>query len=593
MKTLKILTITFILLFAFTACLAPSTVLPTGTTPATTVPVPTYPPTELPTLTPEIMPSQTPEPTQAPVEHRIGVRVAAGVGEFYDRVTGLKFIPRGNNYIRLAQQHSPSGDSLFYHSTFNVGLYDAARTAETLRKMHADGYNVVRVFLNGCCQSASLGDPAGGLSKDYLANLADFLRQAQTNEIYVILTTDGLPAEGGYIAILDTTWSEDFGGNNSTTLRKGGLQAEAQLWKDLYQGLLQQGAPMEAVFSFELRNEQFFESNIPPLSLKSGTVQTANGKTYDMSSDADKQKMMDEGLVFWIDSVRAEILKVDATALVSVGFFWPQQPHPARIGDPRWIETRPAIWDSNADFIDLHPYPDGGLSLPEYVDNFGMAGMQAKPIIMGEFGVSHASISTEAKAAQVLHDWQVESCQFGFDGWLLWTWDTDEQPDFYNGLGGEGLINEALKPASRPDPCAAGNLPLVENNLALGAAVQASRSLPENPPSAAVDGKLDTWWGAGDFPSQWIQIDLGKPVAIGKIRLSISQSPAGDTLHQVWVGPAEDQLYLLYTFEGNTADRQELEYKPEAPVENVRFIRVLTRKSPSWVGWREIEVLPP
>jgi hypothetical protein len=30
---------------------------------------------------------------------------------------------------------------------------------------------------------------------------------------------------------------------------------------------------------------------------------------------------------------------------------------------------------------------------------------------------------------------------------------------------------------------------------------------------------------------------------------------------------------------------------PESPIENVRYIRVNTRQSPSWVGWQEIEVL--
>jgi hypothetical protein len=64
------------------------------------------------------------EPPQPPFEHRIGIRVVEGVGEYYDRQTGEKFMPRGNNYIRLAEQHSPSGETISYHSTFNLRLYD-------------------------------------------------------------------------------------------------------------------------------------------------------------------------------------------------------------------------------------------------------------------------------------------------------------------------------------------------------------------------------------------------------------------------------------------------------------------------------------
>ena len=50
-----------------------------------------------------------------PPEHRIDVRDVNGIGEFYDRATGAKFIPRGNNYIRLAPQKNASGALQVYH----------------------------------------------------------------------------------------------------------------------------------------------------------------------------------------------------------------------------------------------------------------------------------------------------------------------------------------------------------------------------------------------------------------------------------------------------------------------------------------------
>jgi preprotein translocase subunit Sec61beta len=459
--------------------------------------------------------------------------------------------------------------------------------------MHADGYNVVRVFLNNCCASGSLGNPAGGVSPEYVHNLADFLKKAKANGIYVIFCIDGLPAVGGYIEILESTKSESFAGENTFYLREGGVRAEAKLWRDLIQGLIDQGAPLDAIFAYQLRNEMFFEAHLPPFSLSSGKVATANGKSYDMASSEAKQQMMDEGLVYWIDTVRSEILKLDPTALVTVGFFVPQEPNPARIGDTRVIETRPAIWESTADFIDLHAYPGLGLNLAQYVKNFGMAGMHLKPILMGEFGAARASYATEASTARALHDWQVESCQYGFDGWLLWTWDSEEQIEFYNGLTGKGLINHVLMPYNRPDPCAAGLFDFFEYNLALGKKTSASRALPEQPASSVVDGNANSKWVAGDFAPQWVQIDLGKISTIGMIRLVITQSPEGDTLHQVWVGSAADQLSLVHTFEGFTSDSQVLEFRPDNPIENVRFIRVETKLSPSWVGWKEIEVFSP
>jgi hypothetical protein len=119
-----------------------------------------------------------------------------------------------------------------------------------------------------------------------------------------------------------------------------------------------------------------------------------------MACAEDRQRMMDEGLVFWIDSIRASILEYDPTALVPMGFVRTQEPHPARTGDPRWIHTSPAILYSTADFIDLRPYPKAGLNLSQYMDNFEMAGMEARPIIMGEFGTTNGSTSTAQKVAQ-------------------------------------------------------------------------------------------------------------------------------------------------------------------------------------------------
>jgi len=56
-------------------------------------------------------------------------------------------------------------------------------------------------------------------------------------------------------------------------------------------------------------------------------------------------------------------------------------------------------------------------------------------------------------AAEDLAKWQAASCEFGFNGWLLWTWDTHEQTELWNGMSENGEINAALAPENRPDPC--------------------------------------------------------------------------------------------------------------------------------------------
>jgi endo-1,4-beta-mannosidase len=195
-----------------------------------------------------------------------------------------------------------------------------------------------------------------------------------------------------------------------------------------------------------LTNEVHFSVDKAPFSLTAGKVTTANHQTYDMASPDDKRRMMDENLVYWIDQQRAAILEVDPTALVTVSF-------PAINSGQTTVHTGPAIWESTADFIDLHAYLGWGLSLEDYVNRFEMQGYAEKPIILGEFGAAKRAYPSAAVAAQALQEMQVDSCGYGFDGWLLWTWDGDEQTELWNGLSENGEISAALAPRERPDPC--------------------------------------------------------------------------------------------------------------------------------------------
>jgi hypothetical protein len=384
-------------------------------------------------------PSVTSVPTEAPpVPHRIGVRLVAGAGEFFDRVTGAKFVPRGSNLVRLDT----------YHDTLDPSAYDPTRLEATLAQMQRDGYNVIRVFNDH--RIGGLTADGTTLSGAYLDDAADMLARAKAHGIYVIFTQDWLPQASAY----DFSTDPGIEDVNALYLSKGGLAASARFEADFVRGLVARNAALDAVLAFELRNELYFSSTHAPFSLKSGAVATANGKSYDMADPAAHKQMLADGLNYWIDRVRAAVLAVDPTALVTVGFFQPQEPNPSRIGDERLIETAAAISSSSADFIDLHAYPGSDIDLPQYVQNYGVGKVTAKPILMGEFGTARDQFSTVTAASKALVDWQVQSCSYGFDGWLLWTWDTSEQPDFWNAVDQGGVIEHALAPATRPDPCA-------------------------------------------------------------------------------------------------------------------------------------------
>ena len=126
---------------------------------------------------------------------------------------------------------------------------------------------------------------------------------------------------------------------------------------------------------------------------------------------------------------------------------------------------------------------------------------------------------------------------------------------------------------------------------ATGIKVTASSELPGEPASNAFDGSIDTDWNSGKDPEQWIQIDLGNLSTISAIRLTVAQYPEGPTVHQIWGGASESALELLHEFHEHTSEFQVLEFKPATPIGNIRLIRVITTQSPSWVAWREIEVI--
>lgn len=133
-------------------------------------------------------------------------------------------------------------------------------------------------------------------------------------------------------------------------------------------------------------------------------------------------------------------------------------------------------------------------------------------------------------------------------------------------------------------------------NVAKGRVATASRSEPGAPPSRAVDGITDgdQLWNAGADAPQWLEVDLGRAFPIAAVRLVVAQFPRGQTRHRV-IGRATraGAGTLLREFSGPTADMDVLGATFDPPIKAIRIIRVETLESPSFVAWREIEVLSP
>lgn len=130
-------------------------------------------------------------------------------------------------------------------------------------------------------------------------------------------------------------------------------------------------------------------------------------------------------------------------------------------------------------------------------------------------------------------------------------------------------------------------------NVALKKTVRVSRLTDGFPGQSAVDGDLGTSWSSGAGAPQWIEINLGEPYDIRAIRLLPGQYPAGVTVHRVrGKGPGTGASFIdLHIFDGQTEDSKWLEFTPPSPWPAIEVIRIESVSSPSWIAWREIEIL--
>lgn len=559
---------------------------------ATPSPSPAPPPTSAP------VPTATPTPAP-PAEHRIGVRTANGEPEFYDRITSDKFVPRGGNLWRWYLWERPGDSPALIDTMFNTQIGQLESALAELPRMSADGYNVVRVWANACWGGAPgcMDRPGGGLDPAYLRNLAEFLRVAKDNGVYVMLTMDDVPEQGGYRMYWNRDCCNRFNGFNLDFMAPGGLEASRRYYTDMIKGLVDVGAPMDAIWAYELRNEGFFEAQLPPLSRASGEVTAANGNTYDLADPAQRRALMEESWVYWIGEMVTAIKDIDPTALVTMGFFVQNEPIDVHPGDPRLVYLDKVLNESALDFVDLHGYPGFDLNMAQHAQNFAIAdGYSKKPLVLGEFGAHRQNFPDVEKAAAALQAWQVASCQFGFDGWLMWTWSGgDLQDEFWTALAGDGAIRRALSPTLHPDPCQPGSEAGDELNLALFKPVTASNQEGLLYQAAnAVDLSMGSWWSANGGPPQWIEIDLQQPATIGAVRLYAGWvAPTGYQRHRVWVkGPGTSDAYeLLHEFALEVAHDDVLEYILPQPMDGIRFVKVETLEADGWVIWHEIEVL--
>jgi hypothetical protein len=137
----------------------------------------------------------------------------------------------------------------------------------------------------------------------------------------------------------------------------------------------------------------------------------------------------------------------------------------------------------------------------------------------------------------------------------------------------------------------------VSRNIAAWHPTSASNQEPTNPSVLAVDGRLDDYWSSGNYPPQWIEVDLLAATRIASLRVIAPDLPGGASVLVLARRPNSAAYELLHEFHGPTIFKQALAYTPKRPWRRIRYIRVqfptVANLPLGWISLPELEVYTP
>lgn len=93
------------------------------------------------------------------------------------------------------------------------------------------------------------------------------------------------------------------------------------------------------------------------------------------------------------------------------------------------------------------------------------------------------------------------------------------------------------------------------------------------------------YFNSGGFAPQYVELQLPSPYTITSVALQVAQLPNGITHHQLFVGPTSNPTLLASNINGFTSSGEWINLTYSPPLTNVRFLRLNTISSPSWVAW--------
>lgn len=382
---------------------------------------------------------------------RIGIRD----GFFVSLKTGEVFTPKGVNFCRLRDK----AEGMLAHSTFDPKVYDSSKVEKMFADLESHEFNTVRVFLDPVSKTGSLFESkeANRLSPAYMSNVYDFLRRAGNHGIYVVVSFSMWGPNSSWLQ-RGPAKSPMVSSHNGLYFRSGAADTRAALLAEVVKAIKKHDSKLlPVVLAYEPQNELCYFTNAEPLSLKKGRFRY-EGATYDLSSDEQIQKLMDDVSVHWCNASVKAVQAVDPQALVSMNVFTYKRvgrdgPNGLRTDttkDKR-VPARPlALAKSRLSYLDIHLYPHGPDDMKQDLKSIEFDAVRktcrnaGKPLLMGEFGAFKHSYPSVKLAVDAMIKHVREAREAGFAGFLYWTYDTDEQPRIWNAKAEGGIILKAL-----------------------------------------------------------------------------------------------------------------------------------------------------
>jgi len=383
-------------------------------------------------------------------------RITVQNGRFVNSATRKEFHPVGFNYIRLRRTEPEPGN--LWHDTLNPAHYSADRTERMFADLERRGFNIVRVFLDPLTGTGFVERAAAEeLSAGYLRSLFDFLRRARAHHVYVMLCFCYLPDRTAYRV---GPPPEHIEGSNQEYLHPGMVRSRAQWMADVCSAIRKHDpALLSTVFAYELENESHFIATQAPFSLTSGTVQW-NGRTYDAASPDDLQRLADDAIVEAINAAHDAVRKVDRQALVgasvftfrAVGRSGPGKIREDKTDDPRFPARPLAIARSKSAYVDVHFYPTDDTMLDADYRSIEFPALKVacekagKPRMVGEIGAFKFAYKDLPTAVQAMSRSLRRLREDGWQGFLYWTYDNEEQSDMlWEATAGDGSMLRMLQ----------------------------------------------------------------------------------------------------------------------------------------------------